>query len=198
MARGLVLEWNGEVASFDLQRVERSHLYGSKRRIAVDEGGAPCGRASMTLDGSVVIRPGMTAQGWFTEDGEQVESAEVVAISPEGAPLAVHPSTMGVQQSLVGPVDPREVLDLTTDAVFVLRAEAIPPKLKSALASGDVFRFTYCYRPDPSPQVGYLVANAEGIFAIVGRVYACPWMTREQAASELDSHGDEELDFEMV
>lgn len=198
MARGLVLEWNGEVASFDLRRIERSQLYGAKRHIAVDEGGAPCARAAMTLDGSVVIRPGMTAQGWFTEDGEHVESAEVSAIGPDGAPLPLHPSTIGVQQSLMGPVDPREVLDLTTDAVFALSAEVVPVKLKAALIGGDVFRFTYCYRPDPAPQVGYLMANAEGIFAIVGRQTACPWMTRDQAVPELDSSEDDELDFEMV
>lgn len=198
MSRGLVFDWDGDVVSFELNRIERAQLYGTRRRVAVDESGTVCTRASMTADGSVIIRPGMTAQGWFTDEGEQVESAEIAAVGPSGEPLTLHPSTIGVAQKLEGPVDAKDVLDLAIDSVFGLSTDSIPTSLLAALDAGKVFRFTYCYRPDPVPQVGFLIANAEGVFAVVGQPVPCPWATREQSVQDGEDADDDELDFEMM
>lgn len=199
MSRELKVEWNGEIASFDHQRIERQQLYGAKRRLAVDADGNPCTRASMTLDGATVLRPGMTAQGWFTDEGEQVESSEVAAVDPAGKPIPAHPSTIGVAQPLHGPVAPTEVLDLAVQAVLALEPQSLPAKLKEELEAGKAYRFTYCYRPDPTPSTAYLVANAEGIFALVGMPTQCQWMSREQPAQEpVGATDDDDLDFDMV
>jgi hypothetical protein len=198
MSRELIFEWRGESASFGFARIERSQLYGSRKRLAVDASGAACTRASMTLDGTTVLRPGMTAQGWFTDEGEQVESAEVIAVRPDGRPLETHPSTLGVAQPLAGPIDPREVLDLAVEAVLVLSPQSLPSSLKSELDAGRCFRFTYCYRAEPDPPTAFLVANAEGVFAVVGRPTECQWMTREQTAPDSQADEQDDLDFEMV
>jgi hypothetical protein len=200
MARELLFAWRGESAAFDHQRIERRQLYGSKRRIAIDAAGNPCTRASMTLDGTTILRPGMTAQGWFTEDGEQVESAEVQAVGTDGTPLAAHPSTIGVEQPLDGPVTAVQVLDLAVEAVLMLTPRHLPEGLRSALERGDVFRFTYCYRPDPAPATAFLIGNQQGFFALIGRPSQIPWMTREQACEDapVGASDDGDLDFEMV
>lgn len=200
MSRELVFTWRGESAVFDHQRVERRQLYGSKRRIAIDAAGNPCTRASMTLDGTTVLRPGMTAQGWYTEDGEQVESGEVVTVGADGSPLPVHPSTVGVEQPLEGPVAPTAVLDLAVDSVLVLTPRSIPEGLRLALEQGSVFRFAYCYRPDPAPSIAYLVGNQSGIFALIGSSVQVQWMSRDLALHEAATGAadDDDVDFEMV
>lgn len=200
MSRELLFAWRGESASFDHHRIERRQLYGSKRRIAIDAAGNPCTRASMTLDGTTVLRPGMTAQGWFTEDGEQVESSEVAAVGADGSPLAAHPSTIGVEQVLEGPVATMQVLDLAVESVLMLTPRNLPDGLRFALEQGDVFRFTYCYRPDPAPSTAFLIGNQQGFFALIGRPAQAPWMTREQACEEAPAGAvdDGDVDFEMV
>lgn len=154
----------------------------------------------MTLDGTTVLRPGMTAQGWYTEDGEQVESAEVVAVGADGSPLPAHPSTIGVEQPLEGPVSPTAVLDLAVDSVLMLTPRSIPDGLRLALEQGSVFRFAYCYRPDPAPSTAFLVGNPSGFFALIGRPVQVQWMSRDLALHEAPTGAadDEDLDFEMV
>lgn len=200
MSRELLFAWGGEAVAFDHQRIERRQLYGSKRRVAIDAAGNPCTRASMTLDGVTVLRPGMTAQGWFTEEGEQVESSEVVAVGADGSPLALHPSTVGVEQQLEGPVYAIDVLDLAVDAVLLLTPKGLPENLRAALDQGQVFRFTYCYRPDPMPSIGFLMSNQQGIFALIGSTMQVPWMTREHAVDEAaaNAEDDGEVDFDML
>ena len=199
MSRELIFSWNGQCAIFDFRRIERRQLYGSKRRIAVDERGTPCTRASMTLDGNTVLRPGMTAQGWFTDEGEQVETSDLIAVGTDGQPLPMHPSTLGVAQPLTETVEPSAVLDLAVEAVLALAPQSLPDGLRKALQDGKVFRFTYCYRPEAVPPTAFLMGNAEGFFALVGRPTACQWMSREQAAHDVDGGtDDDDLDFEMV
>ena len=199
MSRELILAWNGELATFDHRKVDRKQLYGARRRIAVDEQGNPCTRAAMTLDGTTVLRPGMTAQGWFTADGEQVESAEVVAVDAAGQPLPLRPSTLGVEQPLEGPVDPREVLDHAIDSLLVLTPRSLPDGVRAALEAGKVFRFTYCYRAEPAPPTAFLIGNTEGFFALVGRPTETQWMSRERSAADANgASDDDDLDFEMV
>lgn len=200
MSRELLFAWRGDSVAFDHQRIERRQLYGAKRRIAIDAAGNPCTRVSMTMDGVTVLRPGMTAQGWFTEEGEQVESSEVVAVGTDGDPLALHPSTVGVEQQLEGPVKAIDVLDLAVEAVLLLTPRNLPEDLRAALDQGQVFRFTYCYRPDPMPSTGFLMSNQQGIFALIGRTTQLPWMTREQAGDEsaANAEDDGDVDFDMV
>lgn len=200
MSREFIVSWRGESAVFDHQRIERRQLYGSKRRIAVDAAGNPCTKASMTLDGTTVLRPGMTAQGWYTSDGEQVESAEVVAVGEDGNPLPAHPSTIGVEQPLEGPVSPTAVLDLAVDSVLVLTPRSIPDGLRLALEQGSVFRFAYCYRPDPAPSTAFLVGNQAGLFALIGSPVQVQWMSRDSALHEAPAGAadDDDVDFEMV
>lgn len=200
MSRELIFTWLGESAVFDHQRIERRQLYGSKRRTAIDAAGNPCTRASMTLDGTTVLRPGMTAQGWYTEYGEQVESAEVVAVGPDGSPLPAHPSTIGVEQSLEGPVSPTAVLDLAVESVLMLTPRSIPEGLRLALEQGSAFRFAYCYRPDPAPSTAFLVGNQSGFFALIGSPMQVQWMSRDLALPEAPAGAadDDDVDFEMV
>lgn len=198
VSRELLLDWCGESASFRPARIERADLYGARRRMAVDASGAACTRAAMTLDGQNVLRPGMTAQGWFTDDDQNVEASEIVEVGVDGSPLPLTPSTLGVAQSLIGPVDPRDILDITVESVLALSPLSLPESLKAELDAGRAFRFAYCYRAEPEPPTAFILANAEGIFAIIGRRTETAWMTKEQAATDHSGTDDDDLDFEMV
>ena len=169
MAKPIVVSHQGMVSSFQLSKLERQKLYGARRRIPVDGAGEPCSRAALTDDGAVLITAGMTAQGWFDPDGRQVESREIAARDSEGNPLEPVPSTLGEVQQLEGPVPATEVLDLAITAVYGL----MPESQAASLQEGSIWRFSFNYRPDYRAETGYLLANDEGVFALVG-VPACP------------------------
>lgn len=199
MAKGLVVSLNGTVSSFAIDKVERARLYGVRRRLAVDGKGRTCTRASLTDDGEVLLRAGMTAQGWFDTDGRQVEQKAIGAEDSDGKPLELVPSTLGVEQSLEGPVDAREVLDLSLTAVFRITPEALDESLAKSLADGQFWRLPFNYRPDYRCETGYLVQNPDGIFVLVGVPAPAKYLEPQAPPPPVNDDEDEgDLDFEMM
>ncbi len=199
MPKPILVRFQGEQSSFQLSKLERQKLYGTRRRIPVDASGEPCSRAALTDDGTVLITAGMTAQGWFTPDGRQVESREIGARDADGQPLEPQPSTLGEVQELEGPVAATEVLDLALSAVYRLAPENLDPSLASELQAGRIWRFRFNYRPDYRAETAFLLANDEGFFAVVGQP-ASPRLLEPNAPPppEDDEESDEDLDFEML
>lgn len=199
MPKGIVVAHDGTVSSFQIEKVERAKLYGARRRLAVDQKGRTCARAALTDDGQVLLRAGMTAQGWFDSDGRQIEQKAIGAEDADGNPLDLVPSTLGVEQPLEGPIAATEVLDLSLTAVYRIAPEQIDDTLAASLAAGEFWRFPFNYRPDYRSETGYLVQNADGIFALVG-VPAPAEFLEPQAPPPLadDDDDDDDLDFEMM
>jgi hypothetical protein len=199
MAKPVVVSHQGVVSSFQLSKLERQKLYGARRRIPVDGNGEPCTRAALTDDGMVLIKAGMTAQGWFDPDGHQVESREIGARDGDGNPLEPVPTTLGEVQQLEGPVPATEVLDLALEAVYSLEPESLDEGLAAALQEGAIWRFRFNYRPDYRAETAYLLANDEGLFALVG-VPAGPRFLEPNAPppQDDDDESDDDLDFEML
>lgn len=198
MARPIMVSREGVVSSFQLDRVERRSLYGIRRRVPVDASGEPCSRAALTDDGTVLLRSGMTAQGWFLADGRQVESDAIGAQDDDGQPLELVPSTLGEPQELEGPVEATEVLDLAVSSIYRLEPENLDPRLELDLKAGELWRFRFNYRPDYRCETAFLLANEEGFFALVG--VPCPPRFLSFAAPPPPDEDDdaEELDFEML
>lgn len=200
MAKGVVVSLNGKLSSFQIEKVERSRIYGMRRRLAVDEKGRTCSRAALTDDGQLLLRSGMMAQGWFDTDDQQIESKAIGAEDPNGKPLELIPSTLGVEQNLDGPIDARELLDLSLTAVYRMApesAESVDDSLNKSLAEGNIWRFPFNYRPDYRSETGYLVGNSDGIFAIVGVPSPAPFLEPQALPPAVEDDGDEDLDFEM-
>ena len=79
MARNIVVLLDGEESSFDFKAIDRAAINGKRRRVALDRDGEACNRASLTEDGSVLIKSGMTGQAYFDEAGQAYKLAELVA-----------------------------------------------------------------------------------------------------------------------
>jgi hypothetical protein len=197
MAKGLRVRFQDAVTEFALEKVERSRLYGSKRRSTVDTDGRLCSRASLTEDGQVLLRSGMSAQGYFDAHGQQVDTDDIRAVDADGTAVELVPSTLGVEQSLVGPVDPRDVLDLSLTAVYRLTASEFAADLRAALDGGAVFRAPFNYRADFRAESAFLLANTEGVFALVGVPAPARWLEPNAPPPVDEDADDDELDFEM-
>jgi hypothetical protein len=199
MASTINVSLDGAEAVFTFKPVDRAALYGKRRRIALDESGQPCSRASLLDDGSMLLRSGMTAQGCFLPDGTWVPQGDLEAIDADGSPAERVPSTLGETQPLL-PATPEDVLDLHVQTVYVLEPESIPDVLAQALGAGSLFAFAFNYRPDYRPETGILLANDGGYWALTGNGTMAEWqeLTTVTAVTEASEDvGDDDLDFEM-
>ncbi len=195
----IAVSLQGKTSEFNFRKLDRSMIYGKRRRLVLDPSGKPCERAALTDDGTTLIRAKMTSQGYFNEDGDQIPRGELVGIDGEGNVVEKSPSTLGDAQELQGPVPAETVLDLQVESVYLLDEVELDPALQKSLDAGDVYRFRFNYYADYTCQAAFLVANDEGIFALIGNPIVPEWCELEQLAGETfeEESLDDELDFEM-
>ena len=200
MAKVIAVTLGGSQSTFSFTSIDRAAIYGKRRRVALDADGKPCTRASLLDDGSMILRSGMTGQGYFLPDGTFLKQAELEGYDADGQPLAKAPSTLGVPQDLEGPVTPQDVLNLRVQSIYALAPESIDESLKLELESGSVYRFTFNFREDYRAETAMLIANDNGFFALVGQPVHYEWsrleMVSELPASDVDSD-DDDLDFDF-
>lgn len=198
MAKPVIVVSGESEISFDIVKIDRSKIYGSRKRIAIDVDGKQCSRAVLLADGSELLTSGMTAQGYFTETGRPVARQEMVGLDDKGTVVATKPSTLGVPQKLEGPVNPSEVLNLSLESVFYLDALSGIDSIEAQLNEGKVFKFLFNYSAGFEVETAYLVANDEGYFALVGTCVFPQWI--EEAAifvpDESSVDDSEDLDFD--
>lgn len=198
MAKPVLLTFGTSELSCTHVRLDRSKIYGQRRRVALDASGRLCSRAALTEDGSTIIASGMAAQGYFTPEGRWVARSELVGLTPDGRHVEVQPSTLGVPQAVDGPVDPAELLALSLESIFQLIPADPAHPLVAALQKGEVFRCRFNYAAGLATEVAYLVSNAEGLFALVGTLLTLSW-TDEGTTFAPDTQVDEDagdLDFD--
>jgi hypothetical protein len=203
MARTIVVNLGGEVSEFAINRINRDKLYGRKRRLIVDEDGNPTEAAALTRDGSALLLKGATASIYVNDEFDVTERSDLVAVDSEGEPLDPVDSTLGTEQPLEGPVDPRRVLDHIAKAVYMLDPEALGDQLRESLEKGEIFETRFNYRKgfDSSPM--FLLHNEQGFFGIVGDETTFDFLYKDVAPDvddeddDEDPFGDDDLDFSM-
>ncbi|MBM3743988.1 MAG: hypothetical protein FJW46_06840 [Actinobacteria bacterium] len=199
MAKTINVSFNGEKAVFGFRPIDRSALYGRRRRVAFDTEGNECSRASLLSDGSLLLQSGMTAQGYFLKDGTWVPQSDLTAISTDGKPLEIHSSTVGIEVEL-REVNPEEALSISFSNTYLLEAEEFSPKIKELLDSGKIFAFPFNVKDDYNLETGLLIGNESGYFALIGNKVEYETCTLETVASVVDESSDsssDDLDFEM-
>lgn len=199
MARVISVALGGVESSFEFKSIDRAALYGKRRRIALDALEQPCSRANILEDGSMVLKSGMTGQGYFLADGTFLKQGELQGFDTTGKPLEKVPSTLGVTQELMGPVEPSKVLDMRIASIYLLDADSIHEDLSASLDRGDIYEFMFNYREDYQTETGILLRNKSDTFALIGAPLEYEW-SEFNVVSELpatDEDSDDDLDFEM-
>ena len=201
MAKPVLLNFHSESASFTPTKVDRTKIYGARKRIAIDAEGATCTKAALTIDGSLTIRSGMLAQGYFSPEGRMIQRSEMVGLDTEGKTVESKPSTLGVPQDLTGPVEPTEVFDLQIQSVYFLTPDSVPAKLSEELKAGKIFKFPFNYSAGLETETAFLVSNDEGTFALAGKIQNTVWVDESTSfvpeAVDTEEESDD-LDFDSL
>ncbi|TNF31931.1 MAG: hypothetical protein EP329_11605 [Deltaproteobacteria bacterium] len=199
MAREIVVGRDGATSRFGIERVSREKLYGKRTRVVVDDAGSPCQPGTLLRDGSALLLPGAIAQVYVDGAFDVVERDALQAVDADGRLVEKVPSTLGVEQPLVGPVPPERLLDTATTAVYALEAAEVDPALAEALAAGAIYETRFSYRGGYEDSPVFLLQNEHGLFALVAEEAPFGWLEREVPAAdeEDDPFDDDELDFSM-
>ena len=199
MAKLILINYQGEEAQFSHKKVDRSKLYGSRKRIPLDPSGENCLRCELSDDGSTLIMPGMTSQGYFDSDINWIPNKELIGMDLNGKALGKFPATLGVvQDGVLSELEP--LLNLAVDSIYQLDPEEVPQSIQTVLESGKAISFPFNYREDYHAESAYLVLNDEGYFALIGNPIKPEWMELDQIVEETfesESEEDDDLDFEM-
>ena len=199
MASNIIVQISSKVSEFSLKKLDRSKLYGKRRRIPLDPNNEPCTRAQLASNGSILLRSGMLAQGYFQPDGKWVKQAELKGMDGAGRPVEKEPTTLGVEQELEGPIPPEDLLDLDVTSIYALENVDVDAALSKSLDAGDIYRFKFNYRADYHSEIGYLVSNPTGVYCITGNPTVIAWAELGQVveATFEEETMEDDLDFEM-
>ena len=199
MAKLILINYQGEEAQFSHKKVDRSKLYGSRKRIPLDPAGENCQRCELSDDGSTLIMSGMTSQGYFDSDINWIPNKELIGMDSSGKALDKIPATLGVSKDgVLSELEP--LLDLAVDSIYQLDPEEVPQSIQTVLESGKAISFPFNYREDYHAESAYLVLNDEGYFALIGNPIKPEWMELDQIVEETfesESEEGDDLDFEM-
>ncbi len=199
MAKTINISYKGESAIFAYKPIDRGVLYGKRRRVPLDAEGNECVKASLLADGSLLIRSGMTAQGYFTPERIWVAQAELEAINPDGTTPEIFPSTVG-EVVEAQEISATEALNLRFGTTYALEAEQLSDSIKKDLDSGTLLTFPFNPRADYQVETGILVGNENGYFAVIGEPVAYEFASLASVVSvteEAASENSDDLDFEM-
>ena len=84
MAKPIIVTLGGVESRFDHEKLDRAKLYGKRQRQVLDPGGQRCEKAELTRDGTLLVRSGMTAQGYFDEGGAWIPNRDLVGLDRGG------------------------------------------------------------------------------------------------------------------
>jgi hypothetical protein len=126
MAKTIIISYNSEPSVFTYKPIDRGVIYGKRKRVPLDEKGNECVKAALLDDGSLLIRSGMTAQGYFTSSGSWVPNSELEAVNPDGSKPELFPATIG-ESVVAKQIDPGEALLMRFASTYSLEPEELSP-----------------------------------------------------------------------
>jgi hypothetical protein len=203
MARELVFLLDGKPHSAAPTKIERKKLYGWTEVLALDDDNNECKLVSMDESGTVIIPKGGIGLGILTDDMTWVDRSELMAVTMDGAPAEVVPSSFDAPIANLTPATPEQLLDTTVTAFYQLDS-ASPELLEAARSS--ILTFDYAYREGFEASPAFLLENDGTLFMLVGYKSAFDMIGLQETAlvDDPESTGDEgeddsdDIDFSML
>ena len=206
MPRALKFSFENKEFECELNKIDRTKLYGSVDIETKDSDGNPCGLATLANDGKTLIPYGGTAFGYVNDDGLWVERSELSPVNLSGEELETLPSSFDLTIALDREASLEEFLDCGARLCYSLGTDTeLPSALVKTLVAGTIYRFEFLYREGVTTDPAFIMATPdENLWMMVGNPSQIDFVGLDQAAvtfnSDTDDAEDEidEFDFEML
>ena len=198
MPRLIVLEFKGKESKFNFKKINRSSLYGKKKRIFLDEFNKECISAIIDTSFGLIIHSGDASSVYIDEQKNFINKDDISGIDSKGNLVKRIPSTLNVPQKL-HVINEEYILDFDCSSLYYLEEEVIEKDLQTSLNNGDIYNFDFNYYSDFNVEKGIILKNEKGYFALVGKETSHSWSTKEENLAEhFESSEDLDIDFEML
>jgi len=204
MAKPLVLALGGKEIPLALTKVERSDLYGFVQIESFDEQGRKCTLATLADDGRSVIPSGGTAFASLSPEGYWINKSSLVPTDSQGNRITPVTSSYAAPVPLEKVCSVEDYLSHDIRAVYQISSGGDWSALVHELKKGTIFTFPYSFRGGLEPDVGFLLAAADGTpFFVVASPPRLEFVGLEQTAGvaeedESAAEAEETIDFGML
>ncbi len=198
MAKQLVFRLDDEEIALDMEKVDRSKLYGYKDRLVLDEDGEPCELVTLAGDGRTMVGKGGIAMAYVSADREWCNKADLTPIDLDGEVMRPVPSTFNAPVVLDQTAGIQDYLDHDIRSVYLLTSEDELGALRARLEAGAIFRFDFSYRGGLEADAAFLLTGSDGnVFMAIGRPATTTYVGLQESAgmaAQADSEDDEDED----
>lgn len=203
MAKVLVLVFRGRELSFELDKVDRTRLYGYVDTEVLDEKGRPCQLVTLNGDGQTLAGRGDTANVLLSPAKDWRERSQLKPVDAAGQVMTPVLSSFAAPIPLEVAATIEEYLSHNIHLVYRLTSDGEIDELVDELRAGSIFRFPFSYRGGLEAYPAFVLAGGDGnIFLVVGTLANLEFVGLKQAAApvEEDAVDEEEdiLDFSMM
>ena len=210
MARSLEFTFKGKTFSREIEKLDRTKLYGSVMVETVNADGALCKLSTLASDGRTLIPAGGTAFGYMNPNGEWVDRSDLVPVDAKGKPLTEMASSFKAPTKITEEISVEKFLDHAIRLCYRLKGDdPLPKPLMTALSEGKIFKVPFSYRGGVDPDVAFILQGEQGsIWMLIGEETAVEFIGLEEAAlcgadkAQVDDDEEEDdgdgLDFGML
>ena len=186
-----------------LTKIDRDKIYGFIEVKVNDDKGNPCTMGSLLDDGRTLVLNGATALKTVDSKYNELDKKTLKVVYQDGTDAVLVPSSYeGEVKLLECSMD--DLFNLEISSVYQLDIEDADQKkmVTNFLADGKVARFVFNYRADYEGADAIIISNANGIFALTGRIIDFPYLENKLTASisnlQEETIEEEGMDFGML
>jgi hypothetical protein len=204
MAKPLTVVFRGVTVHLELEKVERSKLYGYVENEVVDDSGKPCELATLICDGHSIAGKGGTALAYLSPDGLWRKKSDLKAVDIHGTTIVPVKSTFDSPVTLESTSTIDDYLSHNIHLIYRMTPDEICAPLDAELKAGTIFQFPFSYRGGLEASAGFLLLGSDGnTFLCVGTPTAAEFVDLKATAvvvPEADEAvaEDDALDFNLV
>ena len=186
-----------------LTKIDRDKVYGFIEIKVNDDKGKPCIMGSLLDDGRTLVLNGATALKTVDSKYNELDKKTLKVVYQDGTDAVLVPSSSeGEVKLLECSMD--DLFNLEISSVYQLDIEDAEQKkmVTNFLADGKVARFVFNYRADYEGADAIIISNANGIFALTGRIIDFPYLENKLTASisnlQEETIEEDGMDFGML
>jgi hypothetical protein len=186
-----------------LTKIDRDKVYGFIEVKVNDEKGNPCSMGSLLDDGITLVLNGATAIKTVDASFNELDKKVLKVVYQDGKDAVLVPSSYEGEVNLTETsLDDLFNLEITSVYQLDFEDESQKKSVSDYLSDGKVARFVFNYRADYEGADAILISNADGIFALTGRIIDFPYLENKLApvaATLVEETIEEEgMDFGML
>ena len=204
MPKALVFKFNDSEISLQMNKIDRSKLYGYKQLDVVDDDGKKCSLATLADDGKTIVGKGGTGLGYLTADLMWVKKDQLTAVDLEGEKIVPVGSSFSAPVDLSNECSVEDYLEHNIRLIYLMEFEEDQhPELIEKLKSGTILKFDYSYRGGLEADAGFLLmGNDENIYMTVGDPCNVQFVGLQNSAPVIAEEGEPQvediMDFDMI